>query len=69
MVVVIVVIVVVVVVTGKTKSTPSPKTEVWTLDWSLTIFLCKKCISSSPLEYRDRLLGVIRNKVKRTEVP
>ena len=21
---------------GKTKSTPSPKTEVWTLDWSLT---------------------------------
>ena len=22
---------------GKTKSTPSPKTEVWTLDWSLTI--------------------------------
>ena len=21
----------------KTKSTPSPKTEVWTLDWSLTI--------------------------------
>ena len=23
---------------GKTKSTPSPKTEVWTLDWSLPIF-------------------------------
>ena len=22
---------------GKTKSTPTPKTEVWTLDWSLTI--------------------------------
>ena len=22
---------------GKTNSTPSPKTEVWTLDWSLTI--------------------------------
>ena len=21
---------------GKTKSAPSPKTEVWTLDWSLT---------------------------------
>ena len=21
---------------GKTKSTPSPKSEVWTLDWSLT---------------------------------
>ena len=21
---------------GKTKSTPSPKTEVWALDWSLT---------------------------------
>ena len=36
-VVVLVVILVVVVVTGvKIKSTPSPKTEVWTSDWSLT---------------------------------
>ena len=24
------------VIGGETKSTPSPKTEVWTLDWSLT---------------------------------
>ena len=32
-----IVVVLVVVVTGGKKSTPSPRTEVWTLDWSLTI--------------------------------
>ena len=34
-VVLVVVVVVVVCDRGKTKSTPSPKTEVWTLVWSL----------------------------------
>ena len=33
---------------GKAKSTPSPKTDVWTSDWSLTIYghgalTCKEC--------------------------
>ena len=30
------VVLVVDVMKGEAKSTPSPKTEVWTLDWSLT---------------------------------